>query len=147
VPGWYSLASGLDAYLAEGDIETLQEMYAEWPFFRTMVDNAPLSLARTDMEIATEYAALADEDLQERVFEPIRAEYERACELVCAITSRDSVLEPGWLAESLERRNPYVDPLNYIQVLLLGTDDRTERKERVLRLTVKGIAAGMKNTG
>jgi phosphoenolpyruvate carboxylase len=147
VPGWYSLASGLDAYLAEGDIETLQEMYAEWPFFRTMVDNASLSLARTDMEIATEYAALADEDLQERVFEPIRAEYERACELVCAITSRDSVLEPGWLAESLERRNPYVDPLNYIQVLLLGTDDRTEREERVLRLTVKGIAAGMKNTG
>ncbi len=147
VPGWYSLASGLDAYLADGDIETLQEMYEEWPFFRTMLDNAALSLARTDMEIAAEYAALADGELRERVFEPIREEYDRACELVCAITGRETVIEQGWLAESLERRNPYVDPLNYIQLRLLGTEDRTETQERVLRLTVKGIAAGMKNTG
>ncbi len=148
VPGWYSLASGLDAYLEEGgDMETLREMYAEWPFFRTMLDNAALSLARTDMEIATEYAALADEDLQARVFEPIEAEYGRTCELVRAITGRESVLEPGWLSESLQRRNPYVDPLNYIQVGLLGTDDRSETEEWILRLTVKGIAAGMKNTG
>jgi phosphoenolpyruvate carboxylase len=148
VPGWYSLAAGLDAYLeGGGDLATLREMYKEWPFFRTMLDNAALSLARTDMEIAAEYAALADEDLRARIFEPIRAEYDRACELVRAITDRESVLEPGWLAESLERRNPYVDPLNYTQVRLLGTDDRTETEERVLRLTVKGIAAGMKNTG
>jgi phosphoenolpyruvate carboxylase len=148
VPGWYSLATGLDAYLDDGgDVGTLREMYAEWPFFRTMLDNAALALARTDLEIATEYAAIADEDLQERVFEPIRAEYERACELVCAVTGQESVLEGGWLAESLERRNPYVDPLNYAQIRLLARDDRTETQEHVLRLTVKGIAAGMKNTG
>jgi phosphoenolpyruvate carboxylase len=148
LPGWYSLASGLDAYLdAGGDVATLQEMYEEWPFFRTMLDNAALALARTDMEIAAEYAALADEDLQDRFFEPIRAEYDRACELVCAIADRDSIIEGGWLNESLQRRNPYVDPLNYTQVRLLGADDRTTTQERVLRLTVKGIAAGMKNTG
>ncbi len=148
VPGWYSLASGLDAYLEDGgEVATLREMYEEWPFFRTMLDNAALSLTRTDMEIAAEYAALADEDLQERIFEPIRAEYERACDLVCSIADRESVLEPGWLVESLERRNPYVDPLNYAQVRLLGIDDRTETEELILRLTVKGIAAGMKNTG
>jgi len=148
VPGWYSLAAGLDAYLdSGGDLATLREMYAEWPFFQTMLDNAALELARTDMEIATEYAALADDDLRERVFGPIRAEYERACELVRAITEQEDVLEPGWLAESLERRNPYVDPLNYIQVRMLATEDRSEIEERILRLTVKGIAAGMKNTG
>jgi phosphoenolpyruvate carboxylase len=122
-------------------------MYREWPFFGTVLDNAALALARTDMEIAAEYAALADEDLRARVFDPIRAEYERACELVCEITGRDSVLEGGWLAESLERRNPYVDPLNHTQVRLLGIEDRTDTQERILRLTVKGIAAGMKNTG
>jgi phosphoenolpyruvate carboxylase len=148
VPGWYSLATGLDAYLdAGGDGETLREMYAEWPFFRTMLDNAALALARTDMEIASEYAALADEDLEARVFGPIREEYERACDLVCAITGRDSVLEGGWLQGSLERRNPYVDPLNYAQVRLLGDENRSETRDRILRLTVKGIAAGMKNTG
>jgi phosphoenolpyruvate carboxylase len=148
VPGWYSLATGLDAHLeAGGDLATLREMYDEWPFFRTMLDNAALALARTDMEIAAEYAALADEDLQDRVFGSIRAEYERACELVCAITGRDSVLQGGWLMESLERRNPYVDPLNYAQVRLLEDADRSETRDRILRLTVKGIAAGMKNTG
>jgi phosphoenolpyruvate carboxylase len=148
VPGWYSLAAGLDAYLeAGGDMATLREMYAEWPFFRTMLDNAALALARTDMEIATEYANLADPELRERVFGPIRAEYDRARELVREITRRDAVIEGGWLKESLARRNPYVDPLNYLQVRLLGTDDRTETQERILRLTVKGIAAGMKNTG
>jgi phosphoenolpyruvate carboxylase len=147
VPGWYSLAAGLDTYLDDGDLETLREMYREWPFFGTVLDNAALALARTDMEIAAEYAALADEDLRARVFDPIRAEYERACELVCEITGRDSVLEGGWLAESLERRNPYVDPLNHAQVRLLGIEDRTDTQERILRLTVKGIAAGMKNTG
>jgi len=148
VPGWYSLASGLDAYLdAGGDMETLQEMYDQWPFFQSMIDNASMSLARTDMEIATEYAELADEDLQERVFGPIQAEYERAVELVCEITGRESILEGGWLAESFNRRNPYVDPLNLLQVRLLGTPDRTETQEHILRLTVKGIAAGMKNTG
>jgi len=148
VPGWYSLASGLDAYLdAGGDMETLREMHDEWPFFQSMIDNASMSLARTDMEIATEYAELADEDLQERVFGPIQAEYERAVELVCEITGRESILEGGWLAESFNRRNPYVDPLNLLQVRLLGTPDRTETQEHILRLTVKGIAAGMKNTG
>ncbi|MEF8783805.1 MAG: phosphoenolpyruvate carboxylase [Haloarculaceae archaeon] len=148
LPGWYSLASGLDAYLdTDGDVATLQEMYEEWPFFRTMLDNAALALARTDMEIAAEYAALADEDLQDRFFEPIRTEYDRACELVCAIAGRESIIEGGWLDESLQRRNPYVDPLNYAQVRLLGADDLTDTEERVLRLTVKGIAAGMKNTG
>ncbi|WP_340099651.1 phosphoenolpyruvate carboxylase [Salinibaculum salinum] len=148
VTGWYSLAAGLDAYLDDGgDMVTLREMYEQWPFFRTMLDNAALALARTDMEIASEYAALADEDLQERVFGPIVAEYDRATDLVCAITGRESLLEGGWLEESLERRNPYVDPLNYLQVRLLGMDERTETEERVLRLTVKGIAAGMKNTG
>jgi len=148
ITGWYSLATGLQAYLdAGGSVDVLREMYEEWPFFRTMLDNAALALARTDMDIAAQYAALADEDVRDRVFGPITEEYDAAASLVTQITGRETLIGGGWLEESLERRNPYVDPLNLLQARLLGKDDRTELEERTLRLTVKGIAAGMKNTG
>ncbi|WP_135830573.1 phosphoenolpyruvate carboxylase [Halorussus halobius] len=147
LPGWYSLATGLDAYLADGDLDTLREMYEEWPFFRTTLDNAALALARTDLEIAAEYAQLAEDDRRERFFPRIESEYDRAVELVTEITGREGLLARDWLEESLERRNPYVDPLNLLQVGLLGQSDLTSEEERTLRLTVKGIAAGMKNTG
>jgi phosphoenolpyruvate carboxylase len=149
LPGWYSLGTGLRAYLddEDGRIDTLREMYAEWPFFRSMLDNAALALARTEMEIAASYADLADEGVRERVFEPIVAEYERTVELVRSITGRERLVDRPWLAEALERRNPYVDPLNRLQVDLLGTEDLSAQDRRTLRLTVQGIAAGMKNTG
>ncbi|WP_277555142.1 phosphoenolpyruvate carboxylase [Halobaculum limi] len=148
LPGWFSSASGLDAYLEEGgEIETLQEMYDEWPFFRTTIDHIGLSLARTELEIAAEYADLAPEDLREEFFPRIEAEYERAVELVQEITGREDLIHRGWLEESLQRRNPYVDPLNLLQVDLLSRTHLTDEEERALRLTVKGIAAGMKNTG
>ena len=148
LPGWYAVGTAIDAYLAEGgELATLQEMYAGWDFFRTKLDNVALALARTDLEIAASYAALAEADLRETFFTDITAEYERTVAHVLAITDRDALVERGWLAESLERRNPYVDPLNLLQVELLGADERTEAEERALRLTVKGIAAGMKNTG
>ena len=148
ITGWYSLATGLQTYLDDGgSLDVLREMYDEWPFFRTMIDNAALALARTDMAIATRYADLADEDLQRRVFGSIADEYDAAASLVKRITGRETLLGGGWLEESLERRNPYVDPLNLLQARLLDTDERTDIEERTLRLTVKGIAAGMKNTG
>ncbi|XVH32377.1 phosphoenolpyruvate carboxylase [Haloferacaceae archaeon DSL9] len=148
LPGWYSFAAGVDAYLDDGgDIETIREMYAEWPFFRTTLDNAALSLARTDLEIGEEYAMLADEDLRERFFPRLADEYESAVDYALSITGRDRLLRRDWLEESLDRRNPYVDPLNLLQVHLLKQTHRTEAEERTLRLTVNGIAAGMKNTG
>jgi phosphoenolpyruvate carboxylase len=148
LPGWYSLATGIEAYLeGGGDRETLREMYDGWPFFRTTLDNAALSLARTDLDIAAEYADLADPHLRERFFPRLADEYESAVEHVLAVSGRDSLIQRDWLAESLRRRNPYVDPLNLLQTHLLGMNHRTEAEERTLRLTVKGIAAGMKNTG
>jgi len=148
LPGWFSLASGIDAYLENGgEIETLQEMYDEWPFFQTTLDNAAQALGRTDMTIAREYAGLADEELREEFFPWIESEYERAVELVTEIAQRDDPISRDWLRESLERRNPYVDPLNLLQTHLLEQDDRGELDEQTLRITVKGIAAGMKNTG
>jgi len=156
LPGWYGLATALDSYLdgddaagAEdgGELATLREMYDEWPVFSTLLDNAAVSLARTDMEIASHYAELATPELRERFFPRLEGEYERACELVKAITGRDTVYAREWFGESLARRNPYVDPLHLLQVDLLDQTHRTPDEERTLRLTVKGIAAGMKNTG
>jgi phosphoenolpyruvate carboxylase len=148
LPGWYGLAAGVDAYLdAGGDLETLREMYAGWPFFRTKLDNAALALGRTDVEIAAEYADLARPELREAFFPRLVDEYERAVEHVTAVAGRDHPVDRDWLRESLRRRNPYVDPLNLLQTHLLDRDDRTDARERSLRLTVKGIAAGMKNTG
>ncbi|MFB6078900.1 MAG: phosphoenolpyruvate carboxylase [Halarchaeum sp.] len=148
VPGWFGLGTGIEAYLdSGGDVETVREMYEEWPFFRTTLDNASMALARTEMEIAAEYAALADEDLRERVFPTVEDEYERARDVVADVSGRDELITRDWLRESLDRRNPYVDPLNFLQVHLLKQTHRTEEAERTLRLTVKGIAAGMKNTG
>jgi phosphoenolpyruvate carboxylase len=148
IPGWYSIATGLNAYLDDGgDMETLQEMYNEWPFFRTKIDNASLSLARTDFDIAQEYADLADDDLRERIYPRLKSEYEETVELILEITERDGLLSRDWLEENLERRNPYVDPLNLLQVRLLAQSHLTETEKRTLRLTVQGIAAGMKNTG
>ncbi|MGM0604252.1 MAG: phosphoenolpyruvate carboxylase [Halobacteriota archaeon] len=148
LPGWYSLSSGIDAYLeGGGDMQTLQEMYDEWPFFRTTLDNAAQSLARTDLEIAAEYGALADEELFETFFPRVKAEYEAAVDRTLTITGRETLLKREWLRKSLRRRNPYVDPLNLLQTHLLDQTHRTAAEERTLRLTVNGIAAGMKNTG
>jgi phosphoenolpyruvate carboxylase len=148
IPGWYSIATGLNAYLDDGgDIETLKEMYEEWPFFQTKLDNASLALARTDFDIAEEYADLVDPDLRERIYPRLKDEYEETVDLVLEITQRDGLLSREWLEENLERRNPYVDPLNLLQVRLLAQSHLTETEKRTLRLTVQGIAAGMKNTG
>ncbi|RLM57293.1 phosphoenolpyruvate carboxylase [Halobellus sp. Atlit-31R] len=148
LPGWYALGTGIQTYLDEGgDIDVLREMYDEWPFFRTTLDNASLALARTDFDIAAHYADLADSTLREEFFPHLEAEYERARDAVRDVTGRGSLLEREWLDESLRRRNPYVDPLNLLQTHLLEQTHRTDAEEQTLRLTVKGIAAGMKNTG
>ena len=148
IPGWYAVGTGIDAYLeAGGDLETLKEMYDEWPFFATTLDNAAMAMAKTEMEIAEVYANLADAELREEFFPRIRDEYERSVERMGSITDRDELVDREWLAESLDLRNPYVDPLNYLQASLLGRSHRSDLEDRSLRLSVKGIAAGMKNTG
>jgi phosphoenolpyruvate carboxylase len=106
-----------------------------------------MALARTDFEIAEEYAGLAEPELRESFFPRLTDEYERAVDHALAICGRDSLLQREWLEESLSRRNPYVDPLNLLQTHLMSQTHRTPDEEQTLRLTVKGIAAGMKNTG
>jgi len=99
------------------------------------------------MGIAGEYADLAPPEPRERFFPRTADEYALAVDCVKRVADRDTLLRREWLDESLERRNPYVDPLNLLQTHLLDRTHRTDLEERTLRLTVKGIAAGMKNTG
>jgi phosphoenolpyruvate carboxylase len=147
VPGWYGLGTGLQAAIDDGhSVERFRTLYEEWPFFRTTLDRAALALARTDLSIAAEYADLAGEHRDE-FFGRIEAEYHRSVDLLLAITDRDHLPARPWVRENLDRRNPYVDPLNLLQVYLLGQTHLTDTEERALRLTVKGIAAGMKSTG
>src|SRR6185437_3808405 len=123
LPGWYGLGSALSEYLQArpGEIVTLQEMYRRWPFWRTLIDNAQMILAKADLTIARLYADLVeDQELAARVFGRIAAEYQRTVEVIGRITGQSEMLERSpILQRSIQRRNPYVDPLSFIQLVLL----------------------------
>ncbi len=150
IPGWYGVGSGLAA-VGEDGAEVLREMYAEWPFFRTFLDNVSMTLAKTDLDIATTYVqALVPQDLHE-LFADIKDEHARTVEQVLAVTGEGALLgDNPILRTTLELRDLYLDPLHHLQVQLLarrraGEDDPL--LARALLLTVNGIAAGMRNTG
>jgi phosphoenolpyruvate carboxylase len=158
VPSWYGVGTGISEWLDEGDRENreamLLEMYQTWPFFRTLLDNVHLGMGRADMSISSLYAQLAGEEVGTSVFKDIQDEFELSKLHVLKITGGDDILhtEP-WLQHSIRVRNPYVDPLNYIQVELLkrlrenpeGADADAIR--HALLQSVNGIAAGLQTVG
>lgn len=146
---WYGIGHALKAY---GDLEQLRAMYRHWPFFAALLDNAELSLAKTDLYIASQYAALVtDAGVRQRIFGVISEEHARSVRLVLSVTQRSRLLaNQPVLAESIRLRNPCIDPLNYLQIRFLPRWRRakeTESLRRLLSLTVNGIAFGMKSTG
>jgi phosphoenolpyruvate carboxylase len=153
---WYGLGTALGDF-AHGRAERalLREMYARWPFFAQLVDNAEMSLAKTDLHIARQYAALVqDPRVRDAVWPKVELEYERAVASVLAISGRRRLLEnQPVLAESIRLRNPYVDPLNHLQLRYLPQwraapeDQKPKALRRLLALTVTGVAFGMKSTG
>ena len=154
LPGWFSLGSGLTAY---PDQSLLREMYAGWPFFKTMLDNTEASLLKADMEIAALYVDLVtDRNLAVRIFALIRDEFERTHQAVLSISGHQSLMELEPVTQNaVHLRNPYIDPLNYLQIETLrrlralpepdGPESQSLRE--VIILTINGIAAGLKNTG
>jgi phosphoenolpyruvate carboxylase len=159
LPGWYGLGTALWATLDEGDDarELLSRMYRGWPFFRTTLDNAQQSLAKADLEIARLYATLVeDATIRERIFARIEAEFQRTCDAILTIAGQAGVLdnEPV-LQKSIRLRNPYVDPLNYIQVEMIRRlrarqrqhDEADALLRRTIELTINGVSAGLRNTG
>ena len=148
---WYGIGHALQAF---GHMDKLRDMYQHWPFFATIVDNAEMSLAKTDLHIAEQYAQLAPAAVREKIFTLIQDEFKLAVKMVLSIADRPHLLaNQPVLAESIRLRNPYVDPLNYLQIHFLGRwrrtppARRTEQMRRLLALTVNGIAFGMKSTG
>jgi len=162
LPSWYGVGTALTNWVAdERDgmspaerLSSLREIYKTWPFFRTVVDNIQVGLAKADIAIAQLYAGLTDETLQEEIFQDLAAEFERTCAIVLSITESAELLDnEQWLQRSIRLRNPYVDPLNYIQVALLRELRKEEpipNRERLqagVVLSVNGIAAGLQNVG
>ena len=155
LPGWYGLGSAVTDYLADhpDDLAVLQTMYQRWPFWRTLIDNAQMILAKADLTIARLYADLVeDQAVATRIFHQIEQEYQFTVAMILQITGQEALLEKApILQHSIQRRNPYVDPLSFIQLVLLKRlraegGPREELLTAVLE-SINGIASGLKNTG
>jgi phosphoenolpyruvate carboxylase len=156
LPGWYGFGSAIEAWRSahpDGPARRLlSEMYERWPFFRSVLSNMGMVLAKTDLAIGSRYADLcADEALRSEIFGRIVAEHERTVAHMLDITGQGGVLDDNpVLARSIRNRFPYLDPLNHLQVELLHryragqTDERTQR---AIHLTINGLAAGLRNSG
>lgn len=154
LPGWFGLGSGLEA---ASSLAVLKDMYASWPFFRAILDNAEMSLQKADLEIARLYLTLADDqNAAADFYHVIQTEYERTKESILAINGNANLLgsEPD-LQHSIQLRNPYIDPLNFLQVETLhrlralddSTSPQAEELQNIIVLTINGIASGLRNTG
>ena len=155
LPAWYAAGTGLAGFAAKGEpnLRLLQQMYEKWPFFQSTIDNLQMALMKADITTAREYLTLVeDQNIAERIFTNILEEYNRTKEILLRITGDKELLDhtPN-IKESVYRRNPYVDPLNFLQVELIKelrnqADPNEELLIEVL-LTISGISAGLRNTG
>ncbi len=159
LPGWLAVGTALETFLEPNprkNLALLREMYERWPFFHSTISNIEMTLAKADFQVARQYAdRLPDRKLGRKIFKMLEAEFERACRVVLQITGEKRLLDNSpVLQRSIAVRNPYVDPMSYLQVELLARQRDTklsaEDREKLLYailLTINGIAAGMRNTG
>lgn len=157
ITGWYGVGYALAKVAEEsGGLATLTRLYREAPFFRDVLDNVQMVLAKSDMPIAARYAGLCTDDtIRERIFGKVERELERTRDVILRITGQKELLDDDpMIQRSIRLRNPYVDPLSYLQLEALrrirareGGGDAEGSWESVARVTVQGVAAGLRNTG
>ena len=159
LPGWFGFGSAVDAFLnhpkaadKKAALALLQKMYKDWPFFRTLLSNMDMALAKSDLALASRYSELVpDVKLRKRIFTAIEAEWNKTVDALTLVTGEKVRLanNPS-LARSIRNRFPYIDPLHHLQVELVrryrsGMHD--ERVQRGIHIAINGIAAGLRNTG
>ena len=157
LPAWYGIGSALQKYI-DGDesrLAKLQELHLEWPYFRALLSNTEMAMYKADIITAEEYSELClSEETRKRVFDMVRDEYKRTLELTLRVAQMNTLLDDNpALSVSLMRRDPYLDPLNHIQIKLLKhyRDDSLSEEERdswldPLLRNINAIAAGIRNT-
>jgi phosphoenolpyruvate carboxylase len=167
LPSWYgvgtALAEWVEAEEEQGEkgksassprLAQLREMYQDWPFFRTVMDNVQMGLLKGDMPIASLYAELTDAATRNAIFGDLQDEYAATKRMVLAVTGYSELLEnEQWLQRSIKLRNPYVDPMNYIQVAAMKQLQEqpesavADALRAAVLLSMNGVAAGLQNTG
>ena len=158
LPGWFGFGSAVEAFVnAEGkdpktQLALLQRMYRQWPFFRTLLSNMDMVLAKSDLALASRYSELVtDARLRKKVFTAIEAEWHRTADALTRITGdKQRLAHNTALARSIKHRFPYIDPLHHLQVELVRRWRAGQGDERVqtgIHISINGIAAGLRNTG
>lgn len=152
-PGWYGVGTAFQRFIEEdpSHLALLQEMYAEWPFFRALLSNVDMVLAKSDMEVASYYSQLVEDPEGQAIFHTLEAEWQRTKDLLLQIEGEEQLLaQNNYLRDSLAMRLPYFNALNYLQVELI----RRSRQEalsplasKILHITINGIATGLRNSG
>lgn len=152
-PGWYGVGTAFQRFIEEdpSHLALLQEMYAEWPFFRALLSNVDMVLAKSDMEVASYYSQLVENPEGQAIFHTLEAEWQRTKDLLLQIEGEEQLLaQNNYLRDSLAMRLPYFNALNYLQVELI----RRSRQEvlsplasKILHITINGIATGLRNSG
>ncbi|WP_116062001.1 MULTISPECIES: phosphoenolpyruvate carboxylase [Cohnella] len=158
LPAWYAAGTAFSKFVNDDParLETLRTMYREYSFFKSLIDNLQMALGKADLMIARQYAGMIEDGtIKNRIFTQIEEEYAKTQAMILSITGQDDILDNvPVIQESIRLRNPYVDPLSYLQVQLLTelrnlraqNEDDAELLREVL-LTINGIAAGLRNTG
>jgi phosphoenolpyruvate carboxylase len=153
LPGWYGLGSGLAAVAADGGLAAARRAYEGWPLLTVLLENAEMSLAKTDRRMAARHLALGGRDDLTAL---VLAEYDRTRKLLLEVTGHDRLLaNRPVLSRAVALRDPYVDALSYLQLRALaglraepgGAAGERDQLERLLLLAVNGVAAGLQNTG
>lgn len=154
IPSWYGVGTALDEWIEQHGVEPLRDLYRRWRFFNTLMNNVHVGLGRADMNIARLYSQLSPQPGANEIFADIESEYELTARRVLEVTECQRVLDTEpWLQHSIQRRNPYVDPMNFTQIELLRrlrqAPDSAERewmRDAILQ-SIQGIAAGLQNVG
>ncbi len=155
LPAWFGLGTALEHARKHHGVELLREMESEWPYFAALISNAEMACVKADLEIARRYAELcSSEEIRERIWGAIEAEFRRTVREIGAVRDEEQLLDrEPILQRAIARRNPFIDPLSFVQLELLrrlrapGGDPDDPDLVRASLLAINGIAGGLRNTG